>query len=160
MPNPQYHRELCISVCSPRLRGLPVRLFPLLAPTQPAQRALALLNDLGHVSREGLPRARVALHDVDVERAREGAEDVLAALGERTRHAPAAVRVAVQKADARTAKLRSKPRTSSFRRSAGMAWKVATVAPMLLGAARKVSTAKQHASDEGMTSKGRRKWRS
>ena len=89
-----------------------------------------------------------------------GAEDVLAALGERTRHAPAAVRVAVQKADARTAKLRSKPRKSGLRRSAGMAWKVATVAPMLLGAAKKVSTAKQHANGEGMSSKGRRKWRS
>lgn len=124
------------------------------------ERALALLNDLSHVSREGLSRARIALHDVDVERAREGAEDVLAALGERTRHAPAAVRVAVQKADARTAKLRSKPRKSGLRRSAGMAWKVATVAPMLLGAAKKVSTAKQHANGEGMSSKGRRKWRS
>ena len=56
------------------------------------ERALALLNDLSHVSREGLSRARIALHDVDVERAREGAEDVLAALGERTRHAPAATK--------------------------------------------------------------------
>jgi len=101
-------------------------------------RALALLNDLGHVSRDGISRARTALHDVDIDRARAGAEDVLAALGERTRHAPAAVRAAVQKADAGTAALRrTKPRKSTLRRSAGTAWKLATLAPVLLGAARK-----------------------
>ncbi|MBI2766353.1 MAG: alpha/beta hydrolase [Chloroflexi bacterium] len=100
------------------------------------QRAAALLEELGHVSRDSMQRARAALAEADLQRARAGAEDVLHVLGERTRAAPGAVRGAARKVDARAIVKKAR----KVRRKRGMARRVlrmAMWAPLVLAPARK-----------------------
>lgn len=63
------------------------------------QRAAELVNELSHVGRAGVARARATLEDVDIDRARDAALEVVHALGERSRSAPGTVRGAVQRVD-------------------------------------------------------------
>ncbi len=68
------------------------------------ERASQLAGDLAILSREGMKRARTTLDEVDVDRARDSAIEIVHALGERTKGAQGAVRSAVGRAGPRRPK--------------------------------------------------------
>ncbi len=82
------------------------------------KRAAALVAELGAVGRDGVARARNTVHDVDLDRARQAATDVVQALGESTRHAPDAMKTAVSRIDRKKLRKRTS-RASKISQSLG-----------------------------------------
>lgn len=83
------------------LQRIPTTQLPSIDVDAARARATNLLADLSVVGRSGVSRAASTARDIDLERARHAAADLVQALGEGSRTAPAAVRTAVAKADRR-----------------------------------------------------------
>jgi pimeloyl-ACP methyl ester carboxylesterase len=92
-------------------------------------RALGLATELSHVGRRGAGRARVMLSEVDAERARASALEILHLLSDRSRSAPARATGALQHLPVR--RRRRSARARLLRRAARIAL------PMIAAAARK-----------------------
>jgi esterase len=92
------------------------------------RRAVALVDDLSAVGRDGLSRARHTMHDVDLDRARQAATELAHALGEGSRTAPAAVRTAVARVDRKKLKRRQSAAMRVGRATAGTLFSAALAA--------------------------------
>ncbi len=83
------------------------------------ERAAEVVARLGGVGAQGAKRARHTLSEVDLQHARAAAQDALTLLSESGKHAPAAVRGAVERVERRKGKKRTS-RGGSLARGAGM----------------------------------------
>lgn len=73
--------------------------FRMIDVEQARRRAADLVNELALAGKSGVSRARSTLDELDLDRARDAAVDVVSALGERARETPVAVREAVAHVD-------------------------------------------------------------
>jgi len=108
-------------------------------------RASELSRELARLGRRGIRQARTAVEDVELDRAREAALDVLHVLGERTRTAPIAVREAVDNVDRKKLKKRGKKAVKQSRSlgKAGLGMAVSIATRLLATKPRKKSRKKQ-----------------
>lgn len=81
-------------------------------------RAASLVNELSAVGQRGAARARHAVQDVDIERARRAAMEAAAALAETSRHAAAAAPVTISRKDLRKQGAKAATRGRSLTSSA------------------------------------------
>lgn len=107
-----------------RLASMPLAAAPALSQfdaEQARQRAGDVVAQLSVVGRDGVSRARSAIRDADVQRARETAAELAHTLEDRARHAPETVRTVVQSVDGKELKRRSRKAAKRSRSVADVA---------------------------------------